>query len=121
MPGAPHNGREDRAGSVVPGEPGLHHSGSIVAHKRRYFSVVSHWNLQPVCFNTSGTERCMGEGCGSHRNLQVYTPHVKHWKVHGRRMCKPSMTSVTACKEPAWLPEQEAGCGCSTGGLTGIF
>ena len=46
MPWAPDNGGEHRAGSIISGKPGLHHSRPIVAHEGRHFSVVSHCTLQ---------------------------------------------------------------------------
>lgn len=46
MPGAPHNGGEHCAGSIVSRKPRFHHSRPIVAHQSRHFSIISHCTLQ---------------------------------------------------------------------------
>jgi hypothetical protein len=42
MPGTAHNAGEDGARRIIAGESGFDHSRSIVAHKRRNLSIVSH-------------------------------------------------------------------------------
>merc|ERR1712051_1046249 len=46
--GAAHDGREDGAGSVVTGEPGLAHAGAVV-HNQSSDILVTHFDFKFVC------------------------------------------------------------------------